>query len=135
MRSKDSDEEYSKVGWNLSQSLIQEIGSFLRGANILFVRGNYQAALSNLMAVKMRIIQGLDKTERDDFSKKEQEIITITNNISSLHSWSKNYNELLILLRPKIWELYNNYNALLMDTLEKLGYTIQAKKDTTIMSA
>lgn len=108
-----------QVAWNLSSSLIMEIANLLQRSSNNYLTGNITKAFWSLKAIKLRIIQSLNLDERKEFKKLEEKMINARSEQSdsniSLH--------------------FEEYNELLMDKLEKYGYTISKKEDMTKMNA
>ena len=111
----------SAVSWNLSQQLIFELNNLLVLADKRYLSGNISGWFFHLKAVKMRITQSLNNDERKILEGFEKQIIVFEN----LKPTPEN--------RTLLVTLIEKYNEQLMDFLEKYGYLIQKKKDSTKM--
>lgn len=126
-------EKTEQVGWNLSEALILEIANHLQAASRNFIQHNLHQTFFCLQTVKMRIIHNLksDKgnNERKEFTDLEKKIFprAMADKSEELRmssiAWGRNRFELAVLI--------TKYNELIMDKLEKYGYTIQKKVDRT----
>lgn len=126
-------EKTEQVAWNLSIELLREIGGLLNKASSFMLMRQPAKSFEALYCVRGRVIQSLTKEERDALDKMEEKIrsyiILNTEEIeeSSPKLWGK-VNKLL-------YSSINEYNISLMDMLNKYGYLLQKKEDTTKMSA
>lgn len=119
-------------GWNLASAIIIELSRLLQSASSCYVNGNIGKAFYYLRAVRMRISSNLEKEEKGKLTEKEGELYENIN-LSKTHGFS-NPSEKTIKARRKVFELYGEYNDLLMDYLKQYGYLIPAKKDRTKMN-
>lgn len=126
--------ETEKVSWNLSQALIMELGNLLRRASDYYIRANYQLALNSLQAVRQRIIQSLDPTERKDLRNQEVELQKLIYGESQENTGFKVTSK-FYKIRAELQHKFEDYNEALMDLLEKYGYLINKKEDQTNLNA
>lgn len=121
-------EENVQVGWNLAQSLLQEIASLLEGASRAYIAGNYPNAFNHLRAVRMRISPSLKKEEHKEMTEKESGFAKwYGQSISTGFSQTK----MQSFSAFKVFQIYGQYNDLLMQALGKYGYLIPPKEDKT----
>jgi uncharacterized ubiquitin-like protein YukD len=111
-----------QVAWNLASQLLMEIGNLLNHANSHFLNGRIDLAFYNLKAVKFRIIQNLKPEERKKFTEIEKDLAK---------EIEEDEEESTIKISNKGEVLFEKYNELLMDSLEKYGYTIKKQEDRT----
>ncbi len=124
-------EETIQVSWNLSQSLIAEIGNLLHQASTHTLHEKYWLAFDCLKAAKLRFIHSLNPKERKEFEAQEK-VIT---------KYLKYHIMELEYLNPNMWHKIRNiirletdkYNTLVMDTLNKYGYLIPPKENHKLM--
>ena len=113
-----------KVSWNLSMPLLQQIGNNLQDSNNNFLNGRIEKAFFCLKVIRMRIIHSLNKDERKlcaDIEKRFKR-----NPHSNINQKSKYYD-----FKNEQYTLYDDFNTLIMDLLEKYGYTIKEQEDNT----
>ena len=113
-----------KVSWNLSEQLIFSIASVLNQATRAYLQGQIEKAFNAMRGVRQRIIQSLDSGEREQAFDLEAEF---NYNFYDPVTQKKDYFE----FRKKQYEVYERYNTLVMDFLEKYGYTIRKREDNT----
>ena len=126
-------EETEKVAWNLSISLLQEIGNLLKQSSSMVVNRKPAKSFECLLGVRLRVIQSLkddERTELFNMEKKIKQYIILTR--EEIEDTRPDvYNKALRLLYDEL----DKYNTLLMDLLNKYGYLLQKKEDITRMSA
>jgi len=130
-----SENEYTpvteKVSWTLSMALIIQLSDLLKSATNLYLVGNIDSAFFRLKAVRMRIIQNLKATaknpERQICLKYEIEFSKLRLNKEDLIKDKARYYE----TKDKQMMVYEKYNTTIMDLLEKYGYLIKKREDTT----
>ena len=130
-----SENEYTpvteKVSWTLSMALIIQLSDLLKSATNLYLVGNIDSAFFRLKAVRMRIIQNLKATaknpERQTCLKYEIEFSKLRLNKEDLIKDKARYYE----TKDKQMMVYEKYNTTIMDLLEKYGYLIKKREDTT----
>jgi len=126
-----------QVSWTLSLVLIQQLGNLLQQATYYFLKGDIENAFFRLKAVRMRIIQNLKEKSKDkertkcfeietEFSKNK--IIRDINSDGIINNADKRK------IKENQMRLYENYNTLIMDLLEKYGYLIRKREDNTRIS-
>lgn len=124
----------NKVSWNLSESLIKEIGALLQQASAYYADRYFGKCFDCLVSVKNRAIQSFSEEERTAFTAAEAELV--------LYLKAYNHQELM-QVNPQLWNKTNNlaykklnkYNAMLMDGLNKYGYLIKLQEDRTRLQA
>ena len=104
--------ETQQVSWNLSQSIIMEIGNLLQRANTYYLSGHLDQWFFSLKAIKMRFIQSLEPKEREELAELELNII-------SMGSFK------LAMIQVE------NYNERIMDLLQRYGYAMKLRDDLT----
>lgn len=120
-----------QVSWTLSMALINQLSDLLREATRLYLNGDIEKAFFRLKAVRMRIIQNLKQTksnpERKQCLDKEIEFFKLKLNKEELIENKIKYIE----TKQEQMRVYEDYNTLLMDLLEKYGYLIKKREDNT----
>jgi hypothetical protein len=126
-------EKTEQVAWNLSIELLREIGSLLNKSSSFMLMRHPDKSFEALYCVRSRVIQSLTKDERETLDKMEEKIRSyiILNSEEIEETSPVLWNKVNKLLYHSI----NEYNISLMDMLNKYGYLLQKKEDTTKMSA
>lgn len=104
---------------------------------MFYIKDNLELALYSLKAIRQRIIQSLDEIERKTTSEKEIEIQKLCSSYKLMmnNRGFDNLGQSYIELRNKMFLVYEEYNTILMDLLEKYGYLVQKKEDKTNLNA
>lgn len=145
-----TDEQGSgQVSWNSAQFLISEISNLRSRANTFRLQRDYGNAFECLRCVKATTIQSFSKEEREQLRKKEMEFseclqfqkmvrpkgfgsdLTFPGEVEQ-DKTGKMKAEMLRKIK-NIIPLYEEYNELLADLLEKYGYLIPVKEDASKM--
>ena len=124
-----------QVSWTLSMALIMQLSDLLRNSINLYLNGNIESAFFRLKAVRMRIIQNLrtkklkgdEKSEREECLKFETDFAKQKLNKEDLIKDKAKY----ISTKQEQMRIYEEYNTFIMDLLEKYGYLIKKRDDTT----
>jgi len=119
--SENEEKNSEQVSWNLSQALINEISSLLLQSNTQYLQGKIDQAFFSLKAIKLRIIQNLSEEECQAFRKLE--------NLSFLKLEKATEQQKLFLIGRN----YENYNNLVMRSLQKYGFLIPFKQSSKQM--
>lgn len=113
-----------KVSWNLSMPLLQQIGNQLQSSNLYFLNGKIEQAFFCLRVIRMRIIHSINTAERKKCSDAEKAFSRNPNNpVNEKVKYST--------FKEKQYNMYDEYNTIIMDLLEKYGYTIKKQEDHT----
>ena len=135
-------DKVDKVDWNLSGSIISQIGELLDRASISLVRDNYYVGFQNLKAVRKIIVFKLDSVERERMKKLEwilhkrlrakNTLMRLKNSYEINQEKNNNPSRIRSLIsissRPTSY-LLEIYYERLMDLLDKYGFTIGIKED------
>ena len=119
-----------QVSWNLSQSIIQEMSNLFQRADDNYINRNYSKAFECYRTIKQRAIQSFNPEERKKFQAIEEEIL-LSLSASSDENIKNNHPALFRKAINNIFKKLDEYNTLLMDTLNKYNYLIPPKKDRT----
>lgn len=108
---------------NLSQHIINEIAELLSEANKSFVRSDFNNAMQNLQAVRLRISQNLQKKELE-------ELESIANQFMERLPKTKavGFNTADPKAVAEVYGLYKEYNDLIMNHLKKQSLLIPTSK-------
>ncbi len=128
-----------QVEWNLSGPLIAEIAGLLALASAHNLKGKYQKQFITLRAVRMRFIQNLEKDERKNLYDTESEFASnmskskmTAEEIRCMHDGS---HDSRAKDRTLAWNTamtsLEEYNTLIMDLLDKYGFLLNRKTDSS----
>lgn len=118
----------TEVSWNLSQAVIYELQNLLTQATNNYIRGDPIKSYFCLKAVKMRVIASFKPEERKSLRKLEIDIAEQITQIRKEED-SLRKQELLNIFSAH----YEFYNEKLIDLLDKYGYLISKKQETSRM--
>ncbi len=144
MTEETPEKKQEEVAWNLSQQIMMILGNLRGQANYHFLSGNVAQACKVLQAIRMTIIQNLNKEEREQFSKIEKElsglgIVSRFHNADEIEYATMDHKQAVRLTKKwvvdslKMQELYEKYNTMIMDCLEKYGYLVKKADDLTVL--
>ena len=119
-------EKIEESGWNLAQHIIREISLLLYKASQSFVAANFNVAMQNLQAIRLRIAPNLESKEL-----KTLEYIEIKFLKQLPKTRATGFNTGDPKATTETYKLYKEYNDVLMGYLKKYGYLIPPKKDKT----
>lgn len=123
-----------QVSWTLSLQLIQQLGSLLQQATNYYLKGDIENAFFRLKAVRMRIIQNLKEKVKDNERGRclKLEIDFVKNKLGLINKLE--HPDKHSKARQEQMRLYEDYNTLIMDLLDKYGYLIRKREDNTRIS-
>lgn len=130
MENNSKEKKEQKVSWNLSESLIQEIGDLLKEASRTYIQNHFDKTFSILKAVRMRIIDRLKDDELKIFVDMENKMYLLSKLKNNREDFGAQSLENL-KYSYEFWKLLDDYNNMLLKTMRKYGYLIQAKEDKT----
>jgi len=113
-----------RVSWNLAEALIIQLGNLLAQSNSNYLNGRIDKAFFCLKVIRQRIIQSLKPDERKQIIELEKEFVG--NGFSKVNQIKEYQNQ-----KQKQMVVYEKYNTLIMDFLEKYGYLIKKQEDDT----
>lgn len=116
-----------KVGWNLAQSIIQEIGDLLASASRCYVRVDFDGMMKNLIAIRLRLVLKEDEIEKLQNIEKG---FWVAYNKSTTNQF-KNITKEQIKALNESHTKAKQYSDILMALLKEYGYLIPPKEDTT----
>lgn len=117
--------------WNLTMSLILDIGNYLRNAGNNFLLGNLDRYFWNLNLITKRIHPFLSKEEKEELKALELEISQTLSLIKNIDTLSDKNKEILMQRKMKLPEQLSTYDNTIMDCLNKYKFLIPAKTDNT----
>jgi hypothetical protein len=125
----------SKVAWNAAEGIIMEISNRRAMANTFFIQNNINKAFSALISMKQSVIQSFESTDREKLQVIEKKFNQISSilHLGASSSFNPKIREASRLARPIANRLYAEYNDLLMDLLQKKGYLVGQKSDSSRM--
>ena len=126
-----------QVSWTLSLELIKQLANLLQQATYYYLKGDIENAFFRMKTVRMRIIQNLkeDKKNKERTKCFELEAEFVKNKIIrdvNLDGVLDNKDRRNI--KENQMRIYEEYNTLIMDLLEKYGYLIRKREDNTRIS-
>lgn len=104
-----------KSAWNLSQQIIFQIANLLQSTSRAYLAGDLQGAFFKVREVKILIYSALNPSERKFLADLESKIATSRK------------------LKLKYHEAIMEYREQMMILLDKYGYGVGKKKDSTKM--
>jgi len=124
-----------KVSWNAAEGIIQEISNRRTMANSFFIQNNINKAFSTLISMKQSVIQSFPQEDRVKLEDLEQQFHKISGMLPSgaSNSFNPKIREANKLANRIATKLYPKYNDLLMDLLQKKGYLVGQKSDSSRM--
>lgn len=128
---EDTENKPFESSWNLTMSLILDIGNYLRNAGESFMRGNMDKYFWNLNLIKRRIHPFLSNEEKRELNALELDIsqtLGLSRNERTLsEKFKERLSEQLQLLPTNL----SKYDGMIMDCLNKYKLLIPPKEDNT----
>jgi hypothetical protein len=135
-----------QVSWNLSGQIIQQIGFLLQNSSNYFTNGNfYQSFISGT-----EIVLFLEPHLSDEEKKEIMELETSFNRLENkfrniarrkdeeedefLYTQKENKKESLSLIKNQRFNTLARYRKLILNLLDKYGFSVSRKKDNTKIS-
>lgn len=131
----EHEKDSSKVAWNAAEGIIMEISNRRTMANTFFVQNNISKAFNALISIKQTVIQSFEQKDRDKLQDIETRFNKVSGSLASSYgnSFNPKLREAHKLARRIASKLYPEYNDLLMDLLQKKGYLVGQKSDSSKM--
>lgn len=121
-----------EVAWHMSQALSMEISNLMAQAVRAMVNGNLNRAFHITRSIKFRFVQELKSDERTELKELEE---IIAKNLSSYNDLqNKGFNkpdDESNKTAEEVWLKFEDYNEMIMDLLNKYGYLMKKKADSS----
>ena len=113
-----------QVAWNLDGALLGQIGNLLQNSTNNYLTGNIEKAFYYLKTVRQRIVHCLKENEREKCFAVEKRF---KKNFYSPINQQKEYGS----HKYAQFDIYDEFNTIIMDLLQKYGYVGKKREDNT----
>jgi len=127
----------NEVSWNMSGSLLQQIASRLNSAALYYLKGNMNACFHHTRECRLITTHHYGIEQKTEAKKQEKEIASILGKINYLNeqieteTTSREIKKELFKLKEDLINKLYDYRELVYFLLDKYGYMVMRKSDTT----